>query len=201
MRHLNEIECFVKAVELKSLTAAAKALKLPKFKIKDPATLYHLRLTAHQEEAEAHAETRMEDVSLRRARAEHEKQTRRQYSLVPLQSFHNRIFVCADKYPRDAGDPSEYIQDAEHDRPKSIVLFRGCSFPLRLIQDATAFFLNVVRIFNEGLAKTIDFSATETRRSGAWPYRRYGRLILEENWLPLIRSLDTFAAVTNAVCG
>jgi DNA-binding transcriptional LysR family regulator len=34
MRHLNEIECFVNAVELKSLTAAAKALKLPKFKIK-----------------------------------------------------------------------------------------------------------------------------------------------------------------------
>ncbi len=34
MRHLNEIECFVKAVELKSLTAAAKALKLPKSKIK-----------------------------------------------------------------------------------------------------------------------------------------------------------------------
>ena len=29
MRELNEIECFVKAVELKSLTAAAKALKLP----------------------------------------------------------------------------------------------------------------------------------------------------------------------------
>jgi len=29
MRNLNEIECFVKAVELKSLTAAAKALKLP----------------------------------------------------------------------------------------------------------------------------------------------------------------------------
>jgi hypothetical protein len=28
MRELNEIECFVKAVELKSLTAA-KALKLP----------------------------------------------------------------------------------------------------------------------------------------------------------------------------
>ena len=34
MRHLNEIECFVKAVELKSMTAAAKALKLPKFKIR-----------------------------------------------------------------------------------------------------------------------------------------------------------------------
>ncbi len=34
MRHLNEIECFVKAVELKSLTAAAKALKLPKSKIR-----------------------------------------------------------------------------------------------------------------------------------------------------------------------
>ena|ERR1700676_3983795 len=33
MRHLNEIECFVKAVELKSLTAAAKALKLPKSNI------------------------------------------------------------------------------------------------------------------------------------------------------------------------
>jgi hypothetical protein len=32
MRHLNEIECFVKAVELKSLTAAAKALKLAKSK-------------------------------------------------------------------------------------------------------------------------------------------------------------------------
>jgi len=30
MRNLNEIECFVQAVELKSLTAAAKALKLPK---------------------------------------------------------------------------------------------------------------------------------------------------------------------------
>jgi hypothetical protein len=34
MRNLNEIECFVKAVELKSLTAAAKALKLPKSKIR-----------------------------------------------------------------------------------------------------------------------------------------------------------------------
>ena len=34
MRDLNEIECFVKAVELKSLTAAAKALKLPKSKIR-----------------------------------------------------------------------------------------------------------------------------------------------------------------------
>jgi hypothetical protein len=34
MRHLNEIECFVKAVELKTMTAAAKALKLPKFKIR-----------------------------------------------------------------------------------------------------------------------------------------------------------------------
>src|SRR6266404_891190 len=34
MRHLNEIECIVKAVELKSLTAAAKALKLPKSKIR-----------------------------------------------------------------------------------------------------------------------------------------------------------------------
>jgi len=33
MRPLNEIECFVKAVELKSLTAAAKALKLPKSNI------------------------------------------------------------------------------------------------------------------------------------------------------------------------
>ena len=33
MRHFNEIECFVKAVELKSLTAAAKALKLPKSNI------------------------------------------------------------------------------------------------------------------------------------------------------------------------
>src|ERR1700730_9977570 len=34
MRHLNEIECFVKAVDLKSMTAAANALKLPKFKIR-----------------------------------------------------------------------------------------------------------------------------------------------------------------------
>ena len=34
MRHLNEIECFLKAVELKSLTAAAKALKLPKSEIR-----------------------------------------------------------------------------------------------------------------------------------------------------------------------
>src|ERR1700688_1277089 len=34
MRNLNEIECFVKAVELKSLRAAAKALKLPKSKIR-----------------------------------------------------------------------------------------------------------------------------------------------------------------------
>jgi len=34
MRSLNEIECFVKAVELKSLTAAAKALKLPKSSIR-----------------------------------------------------------------------------------------------------------------------------------------------------------------------
>jgi len=34
MRNLNEIECFVKAVELKSLTAAGKALKLPKSNIR-----------------------------------------------------------------------------------------------------------------------------------------------------------------------
>ena len=34
MRHLNEIECFVKADELKTLTAAAKARKLPKSKIR-----------------------------------------------------------------------------------------------------------------------------------------------------------------------
>jgi len=34
MRNLNEIECFLKAVELKSLTATAKALKLPKSKIR-----------------------------------------------------------------------------------------------------------------------------------------------------------------------
>jgi hypothetical protein len=34
MRNLNEIECFIKAVELKSLTAAAKALKLPKSSIR-----------------------------------------------------------------------------------------------------------------------------------------------------------------------
>ena len=34
MRSLNEIECFVKAVELKTLTAAAKALKLPKSSIR-----------------------------------------------------------------------------------------------------------------------------------------------------------------------
>ena len=35
MRNLNEIECFVKAVELKTLTtAAAKALKLPKSSIR-----------------------------------------------------------------------------------------------------------------------------------------------------------------------
>jgi hypothetical protein len=34
MRHLHEIECFVKAVELKSLMAAAKALKPPKSKIR-----------------------------------------------------------------------------------------------------------------------------------------------------------------------
>src|SRR4051812_43906019 len=30
MRDLNEIQCFVKAIELKSLTAASKALGLPK---------------------------------------------------------------------------------------------------------------------------------------------------------------------------
>ena len=34
MRNLNEIECFVKAVELKSLTAAGKVLKLPKSNIR-----------------------------------------------------------------------------------------------------------------------------------------------------------------------
>src|ERR1700719_1669115 len=34
MSGLDEIECFVKAGELKSLTAAANALKLPKFKIR-----------------------------------------------------------------------------------------------------------------------------------------------------------------------
>ena len=32
--------------------------------------------------------------------------------------------------PADADDPSEYIQDAERDRPESIVLFRSCSIPL-----------------------------------------------------------------------
>ena len=34
MRNLNEIECFVKAVGLKSLTAAAEGLKLPKSNIR-----------------------------------------------------------------------------------------------------------------------------------------------------------------------
>jgi DNA-binding transcriptional LysR family regulator len=34
MRNLNEIECFVKAVELKSLTAAGRALELPKSNIR-----------------------------------------------------------------------------------------------------------------------------------------------------------------------
>ena len=34
MRDLDEIRCFVNAVELKTTTAAAKALKLPKFKIR-----------------------------------------------------------------------------------------------------------------------------------------------------------------------
>ena len=34
MRNLNEIECFVEAVELKSLTAAGKVLKLPKSNIR-----------------------------------------------------------------------------------------------------------------------------------------------------------------------
>jgi hypothetical protein len=38
MRHLNEIECFVKAVELETMTAAAKALKLAKFKIRSKIT-------------------------------------------------------------------------------------------------------------------------------------------------------------------
>jgi len=33
MRHLKEIECFVKAVELKSQTTAANALMLPKSNI------------------------------------------------------------------------------------------------------------------------------------------------------------------------
>jgi hypothetical protein len=45
-RNLNEIECFVKAVELKSLTAAAKALKLPKSKICALDGLNEIRLTA-----------------------------------------------------------------------------------------------------------------------------------------------------------
>src|SRR5207244_8363161 len=45
-------------------------------------------------------------------------------------------------------------------------------------------------------------SASAKRRGegGARPYSRYVRLILhEKNWLPLIRSLGTFTAVTNAV--
>jgi len=47
MRDRNEIECFVKAVELKSLTAAEKALKLPKSthdlrEVVRPATRLHM---------------------------------------------------------------------------------------------------------------------------------------------------------------
>ena len=46
---LDEIECFVKAVELKSLTAAAKALKLPTSnisrKIKNPAECAYIVLS------------------------------------------------------------------------------------------------------------------------------------------------------------
>src|ERR1700680_3115691 len=43
-------------------------------------------------------------------------------------------------------------------------------------------------------------SASAMQRNDAQPYRRYGRLILhEENWLPLVRSLGTFTAVTNAI--
>src|ERR1700692_430336 len=60
----------------------------------------------------------------------------------------------------------------------------------------------VVRGWRLGSGITGRMLGTEsaTQRSGAQPYRRYGRLILhEENWFPLIRSLDTFTAVTNAV--
>src|SRR6267378_1336796 len=40
MRNLNEIECFVKAVELKSLPAAGKALKLPHAPFLAPALFF-----------------------------------------------------------------------------------------------------------------------------------------------------------------
>ena len=47
MRNLNEIECFVKAVELKSLTAAGKALKLRKSNIRNKITNLEERELLH----------------------------------------------------------------------------------------------------------------------------------------------------------
>ena len=83
MRHLNEMECFVEAVELKSLTAAAKALKLPKSKIKDPATLYHLgsRLIRKKPKLMPRLVWKM---FLFIVLAPSTRNNRRQYSLVPL---------------------------------------------------------------------------------------------------------------------
>src|SRR5438552_13970766 len=66
MRNLNEIECFVKAVELKSLTAAAKALKLPKSSIRSK--IKNLEERELHDLPDAVVSSFMRDIHARRAK-------------------------------------------------------------------------------------------------------------------------------------
>src|SRR5271163_5166064 len=78
--------------------------------------------------------------------------------------------------------------------PHRYTLFHPCKRPRVTVRKNDRFACQRIR--------SIAVLWTEDDGLFVQPYRRYGRLILhEENWLPFIRSLDTFTAVTNAVCG
>ena len=102
MRNLNEIECFVNAVELKSLTAAGKALKLPKSNIR--------RKIKNLEERELH------DLP--------EDEKRKDFELaLSLATNHPELFEVAHEY--EFGDFQRAIQHVSRPGKTGIVLLKS----------------------------------------------------------------------------
>ena len=102
MRNLNEIECFVKAVELKSLTAAAKALKLPKSSIRSK--------IKNLEERELH------DLP--------EDEKRKDFELaLSLATNHPELFEVAHEY--EFGDFQRAIKHVSRPGKTGIVLLKS----------------------------------------------------------------------------
>src|SRR6266478_8972814 len=102
MRNLNEIECFLKAVELKSLTAAGKALKLPKSNIRSK--------IKNLQERELH------DLP--------EDEKRKDFELaLSLATNHPELFEVAHEY--EFGDFQRAIQHVSRPGKTGIVLLKS----------------------------------------------------------------------------